>query len=191
MRKKIIKNKSSNNILYNKKMPKNNYIRSNSSTYRKSFNSMYTFNNAGINSKNNNKILSKTERSRITQLDNMNKKNQKAKKSFTTRTTTKYDNNSLFDFDNNVNDMKYSSIKESKKDLDDRMIIKPDYSKYLTRDNFYPKSYRIEDTRGRERLTNEELFYETKTSFRDKKMKKDLYEKAFKKCNYHSDFIYN
>ena len=68
------------------------------------------------------------------------------------------------------------------------MIVKPDYSKYLTRENFYPKSFLIEN--NKERLTSDEIFFETKTSFRDNRMKKDLYKKAFKKCNYQSN-IYN
>ena len=184
--KRIIKNKTNNNILNSKKVLKNNYTRSNSKTYRKSINSLNTFNTVGINSKNNNKIFVKTERKSNLQFKNSDKKTEKIKKSATT-TTTRFDNNSLFEFDDNINDMKYYNIKNSKKDLEDKIIIKPDYSKYLTRDNFYPKSYRIEDNRERDRLSNDEIFYETKTSFRNKRMKKDLYDKAFKKCNYHSN----
>ena len=185
--KRIIKNKANNNILNSKKELKNKYTRSNSKTFRKSINSLNTFNTVGINSKNNNKIFVKTKRKSNLEFNNFDKKKEKIKKSTTTRTTTRFDNNSLFEFDDNINDMKYYSIKDSKKDLEDKIIIKPDYSKYLTRDNFYPKSYRIESNRERVRLSNDEFFYETKTSFRDKRMKKDLYDKAFKKCNYHSN----
>ncbi len=189
--KKIIKNKSKTNSNIFQK-------RSNSKTYRKTFNSIKTLNNlssVSINQKN--KIISKMERKNSIKYNNeyinkKNKKKEKIKKCGTTRTNTKIDNNSLFEenninYDDNKYDMKYFNDKDNNNEINDndKIIIKPDYSKYLTRDNFYPKSYRIEP--NRERLSKDEILYKTKTSFRDNRMKKELYDKAFKKCNYQSN----
>ena len=198
--------KSCEKKIIKKDLNNKSYIRSKSKTYRKSTNNY--MNNLKIKNNNNedknkdkDNIIKKTERKKKYDF-NFNKNNQRNKndkndkiraKSRTTRTNTRNSYTSFFEENKISNDKKpefnnYFENKDYKNNKDDQILIKPDYSKYLTREYFYPKSFRIEN--NKERLTSDEIFYETKTSFRDNRMKKDLYEKAFKKCNYKSN-IYN
>ena len=197
--KKIIKK----NLNLNNK----SYIRSKSKTYRtyrkstnNSMNNLKIKNNKDKNkdkSKDKDSIINKTERKIKNDFNKNNYRNDKndklRAKSRTTRTNTRNSYTSLFEENKINNDKKqefnYFEVKDNNNNnIDNKIIIKPDYSKYLTRENFYPKSYRIEN--NKERLTSDEILYQTKTSFRDNRMKKDLYEKAFKKFNYKSN-IYN
>ena len=143
--------------------------------------------------------MKKNKTERINLQFNYNKKNQNSKnraKSKTPRTTVGTVNTSVYEenkINDNINDLIIKpdtrDSRDMKKNIDNPILIKPNYSKYLTRQNFYPKTLRIEP--NKERLTSDELFYETKTSFRDNKILNDLYQRAFKKCNYHSNFYDN
>ena len=154
---------------------------------------MNYFNKSYINTKSQNNLKkTKTERSNL-QL-NYNKKNQNKKnraKNKTPLTTVGTVNSSVYE-ENKINDnIKELIIEPDTRDTRETnpMLIKPDYSKYLTRQNFYPKTLRIEP--NKERLTCDELLYETKTSFRDNKMLNNLYQRAFRKCNYQPNLYDN
>ena len=184
--------KSCEKKIIKKNLNNKNYIRSKSRTYRKPANNI--INNLKIKNDNRNNIINKTERKikNGNRSINNNKNNKIREKSRTTRTTTRNSYTSFFE-ENKINkdekpNLNYFGVKDIKNNMENQIIVKPDYSKYLTRENFYPKSFIIEN--NKERLTNDEIFFETKTSFRDNRMKKDLYKKAFKKCNYQSN-IYN
>ena len=184
--------KSCEKKIIKKNLNNKNYIRSKSRTYRKPANNI--INNLKIKNDNRNNIINKTERKikNDNRSINNNKNNKIRAKSRTTRTTTRNSYTSFFE-ENKINkdekpNLNYFGVKDIKNNVENQMIVKPDYSKYLTRENFYPKSFLIEN--NKERLTSDEIFFETKTSFRDNRMKKDLYKKAFKKCNYQSN-IYN
>ena len=196
--KKIIKNRNNNSNNNNNKFLRKNYPRSKSKTYRKTITSLNSFNTKNIktnnksdNIKNNihNKNKSKTERLsnfEFNKKKNNDKKYKVREKSGTRRTTVGTANSSMYE-GNKIDDFKnidyfIPDIKDNQINKDNLLLKKPDYSKYLTKENFYPKSYRIDINKGR--LTSDEILHETKTSYRDNRMMKDLYDKAFKKCNY-------
>ena len=198
--KKIIKSKNNDS---KSKLKSKNYARTKSKTYRKSMNSnlntFTTFKN-NSNSNTNIKIVSKTERkSNINYSSNkISQKEIKRAKSRTGRMSTRatignvstsiFEENKINDKINNdilynLNHMEYKKNNKTNNENND-ILKRPDYSKYLTKEHFYPRTYRIEH--NNEILNKDKLFYETKTSFRDNKLKEDLYNKAFKKCNYQS-----
>jgi hypothetical protein len=201
--KKIIKTKTNSN----KNLLKRNYPRSKSKTYRTNRKSTslnpFSNNNNNIrvnkNDNSNKKISSKTERKSKYEYNINSKSNKKYKfreKSGTRRTTVRTDNTSVFDGNKLDFDDNNKLYKDFHSNFDEKqnngynneyiLLNKPDYSKYLTRDNFYPKSYRNDNIIfGKERFTNDdEILFETKTSFRNDRLMKDLYERAFKKCDY-------
>lgn len=200
--KKMIKTKTNSN----KNLLRRNYPRSKSKTYRTnrkstSLNPFNTNNNIRVNKNDNsNKKISKTERKPKYEYNINSKSNKKYKfreKSGTRRTTVRTDNTSIFDGNNKLDFDDKDDNNKIYKDFHDEkqnngynneyiLLNKPDYSKYLTRDNFYPKSYRNDNIIfDKERFTNDdEILFETKTSFRNDRLMKDLYERAFKKCDY-------
>ena len=192
--------KKSNNYDSNINLKNKSLARTKSKTFRKSMTS--TLNN--FKTKNNNntslKKMPKTERTKYNNLSSnkISQKEKKRAKSRTGRTSTRATmgniSNSIFE-ENKINEQINDKINndiiynlnnlENKNNNENNDIIKRvDYSKYLTKENFYPKTFRIE--RNNEIINNDKLFYETKTSFREKKLKEDLYNRAFKKCNYQS-----
>ena len=186
--KKIIKAQNNKNASINN-------IRNKNKAYRKSAKSTNNIKNSLKKNNSNNKIVSKREKNSNIKygINKSNKKNKiRTKSRATISTTTQNSNASLFEdnkliYDKNL-DLNYF-INNNENSKENELIIKPDYSKYLTRENFYPRSLRIKP-HNKERLTNEQLFYETKTSFRNNRIMKDLYNQAFKKCNYHSNSYY-
>ena len=63
------------------------------------------------------------------------------------------------------------------KDIIKNMLKEKDKIFFENLDNFYPKSYRIDS--NKQRLTSDEIFYETKASLTDNRIVKELYDKAF------------
>ena len=201
--KKIIKTQRNNQSNLYKNKSSSKIYRNKSKTFRSSTNTLmnaFNTNNKNISNKSNVKI-SKTERKPGIHVNNFNKnqknKNRAKNKSKTPRTTVASVtvNSSIYE-DNKINDNNIQNLivepysKDVKQNEVSQILIKPDYSKYLTRDNFYPKTFRIEPP-NKERFTTDELFYETKTSFRDNRMLNDLYQRAFKRCNYQSNLYDN
>lgn len=211
--KKLIKTKTNTNTNTNNFLRKN-YPRSKSKTYRKStsvnpyiMNTNNNINNIKVNNNNKNitsskKKISKTERKSNNEYNLNNKSAKKYRfreKTGTGRTTAGTDNNSIYEGnkfelddkdDNNIIYDTHSNFDE-KQNLRNyteyQYLNKPDYSKYLTKQNFYPKSCRntTDNVLVKERFSNDdEMLYETKTSFKNDEIMKDLYNRAFKKCEY-------
>ena len=192
--KKIIKIQNNNNMsnISNNKSGNKSFARAKSkTTNRKSVNSsinIFKTNNNKNKNINNLKQFRTERKPNFQHYNDIKPKIKERAKSRTTRTTIENIHNiSNSNFENNKtnNNFKFILISEprnNKNEINPQNLKRPDYSKYLTRDNFYPKSYRIDS--NKQRLTSDEIFYETKASLTDNRIMKELYDKAFKKCDY-------
>ena len=77
-----------------------------------------------------------------------------------------------------VSDKKYnlkSLMKNGDINWNDKLFHKKNNTRFLTKENFYPKSLFFEDNKEKEKIIGDNYYNSTKTSFRNYRCNKDLY----------------